>query len=213
MTKIAWNETGSRVYEYGIDRGVVYISDRPGIPWAGLISVSESPEGGGTQPLFYDGVKYMDVWMTENYGASIDAYSMPPELNDCVGNEALIPGLYATNQSRERFGFSYRSLIGNDVQGQDFGYKLHLVYNATIINSSDSTKTLENSLSPVSKKFDIRTVPVVEPGFRPTSHFVLDSTQLGLFKMRAAERLLYGSENTNPRLPTITQLIAAINAA
>jgi hypothetical protein len=212
VSAIEWNKAGERLFEAGVDRGVLYPSVGPGVPWNGLTAVSENSSGGELQSLYYDGVKYLDVVSAEDFSADISAYSAPREFAASDGQKALSPGLYVTQQSRKTFGFCYRTLIGNDLVGTEYGYKLHLVYNCTAAPSGRSNVTIGQDISPGTRSWSVSTVPPPASTFRPTAHLVLDSTQIDPYSMQQIEGMLYGHEGSDPYLPTVAEIVAALDS-
>lgn len=217
MSRIEWNKPGERFFEAGVNQGVLYPRVGPGVPWNGLVSVSESTSGGDLESLYYDGVKYLDVVAGEDFQAVLEAYSAPREFDASDGQKALSPGLFVTQQPRKTFGLSYRTLIGNDLVGQDYGYKLHIVYNCTASPSGRTNKTLAGNIAPDTRTWTINTVPPPASTFKPTAHIVLDSTLIDPFAMQQVEMLLYGRDADDersallPYLPTVAQLVATLD--
>lgn len=209
--RIEWNKPGERFFEAGVDQGVLYPRVGPGVPWNGLTSVSEESSGGDFESLYFDGVKYLDVVASENFRATIDAYSAPAEFGPSDGQKALSPGLFVTQQPRRPFGFSYRTLKGNDLVGAALGYKIHIVYNCTAGPSSKSNVTLGSSVTPGTRSWTVETVPPPASTFKPTAHIVLDSTLIDPFMMAQVEGLLYGHDNGQPYLPTVAEIVAALD--
>jgi len=215
MTKLLWDQVGTRLVEAGVDRGVLYPRTKIGVSWSGLVSVDESPLGGETTPIYLDGVKYLDVVASEDYKATIAAFSAPEDFNPCDGNVSLAPGLIATQQPRARFGFSYRTLIGNDTDGMAYGYKLHLVYNCIASPTSRANKTLSTTADPTDLSWEINSVPPQATGYKPTAHFVVDSTKADPTALANLETLLYGNDladdlEINAQLPTQETVIATL---
>lgn len=208
--RLVWNPVGERFFETGCDRGVLYPRLGSGVPWNGLISVNESPAGGDLEPLYIDGVKYMDVLSGEDFAASLEAFAAPPEFGPCDGVKAIAPGLFATQQPRETFGLSYRTLIGNDLEGIDHGYKLHLVYGCTAAPSAVNNQTVSDSPSPSTRQWDIHTVPQPADTYKPTAHFVIDSTRLDPFVLANLESYLYGRDDLDPVLPPQFEVIGIL---
>lgn len=207
MARLTWNDVGERFFETGVDRGVLYIDDEIGVPWTGLISVSESPSGGEPRPLYYDGIKYSNLASAEEFEATLEAFSSPPEFYPCEGRVAIQNGLFATQQPRKQFGLSYRTLIGNDVLSTSAGYKIHLVYNA-LASPGDKTYTTisADKTDAATFSWSITTLPPILTGLRPTAHFVVDSRYTPVDLLAEFEDLLYGSAAGDPYLPT-TQFI------
>lgn len=210
MTKLVWNAAGERLYETGVDRGVLYPRQVPGVAWNGLVAVNETVLGGEAQPFYFDGIKYLDFVAAEDFQATIEAYSAPEEFAGCDGTKVLSPGLLATQQPRYPFGLCYRTLIGNDLVGQDYGYKLHLVYNATAIPAGVQHQTQDDGSSVTTRSWTINTVPPMATTYKPTAHFIIDSTKVDSGKLQTLENLLYGTNSTNPQLPTQETVIATL---
>lgn len=205
MAKLVWDDIGQKEYEAGVDHGVLYPVSAEGtypqgVVWNGLITVSESPEGGDENAFYADNIKYGVLRGNEDFGGSIEAYMSPKEFDACDGSATLTTGVIATGQTRKGFGLCYRTLIGNDVQGLDYGYKLHLVYGASCSPSEKSRETINESPDASSLSWDFTTtpVPISATGFKPTSHLVVDSTlfktEAEKAKLAALERALYGCE-------------------
>ncbi len=206
MTRLAWANIGERTFETGVDRGVLYIRDLPGIAWSGLTSVKESSSGGDTKANYIDGVKYGDRRKREEFEATIEAYTYPDEFNACNGVIMLGNGLYATQQRRKPFGFSYRTLVGNDVEGVEHAYKIHLVYNARTQPAGQDHSTMGGSIEPFMFSWKITTkAPLFD--FQPTAHFVIDSRDTPAELMARIEDLLYGTHDIAPKLPTVGELL------
>lgn len=206
MPRVIWNTVGERVFEAGVDRGVLFIDDEVGVPWNGLISITESPDGADITPYYYDGIKYLDRIGSDEFNATIVAYTYPDEFAQCEGQSLISNGLFATYQSRKSFGLIYRTQIGNDVSGIDYGYKIHIVYNATATVSDRDNNTLGDSIDPFNFSWEIVTKPPTFTGYIPTSHFVIDSRDVPSELLTIIENVLYGSDILTSRLPTITEL-------
>lgn len=204
--RLNWGTIGERYFETGVDRGVVYV-DGKGVPWNGLVSVSESPTGGEASPFYIDGVKYSNNQMSEEFEATIEAYTYPDEFSLCDGTASISNGLFATQQKKKSFGLCYRTLVGNDVDGLEHAYKLHLVYNARVSPTQRSNGTIGESVDPDNFSWSITTTPVKPRGMRPTAHFVIDSRDMSLHLRNRIEDVLYGTDETEPRLPSIAEVI------
>lgn len=211
MSRVEWNLPGERFFEAGVDRGVLYPRVGPGVPWNGLVSVSESTSGGDLESLYYDGVKYRDIISGEDFSAQLDAFSAPAEFAAADGTRMLSPGLFVTQQPRQTFGLCYRTLIGNDLVGTEHGYKLHLVYNCTASPSGRNNQTIGAQVTPTPRSWSINTVPPPASTFKPTAHIVLDSTLIDPFAMQQVESALYGHDNGAAYLPTVSQIIAILD--
>lgn len=207
MSRISWNAPGERFFETGVDRGVLYVDLNAGVPWTGLISVSESPSGGEARPYYQDGIKYLNLSSKEEFEATINAFTAPKEFAPCDGVSALQNGLFATQQPRKAFSLSYRTMIGNDVDGQEHGYKIHLVYNALAGPSERSNNTLGDNVDPNSLSWQITTLPPSLSGLKPTAHFVIDSRYTPAGLLKAIEDILYGSDAADPRMPLASELV------
>lgn len=213
MSRIEWNKPGERFFEAGVDQGVLYPRVGPGVPWNSLVSVSENTSGGDLESLYFDGNKYLDIVSSEDFQAVVEAYTAPPEFDASDGRKALSPGLFVTQQPRKAFGLSYRTLLGNDLVGENYGYKIHIVYNCTASPSPRSSKTLAGTMTPETRSWTVNTVPPAASTFKPTSHVVVDSTKVNPYLMEELETVLYGRDATSelaevlPTLPTIAEII------
>lgn len=203
---IVWDATGKRLFETGVDRGVLYpISEGGvydnGVAWNGLSSISESPSGAEPTAVWADNIKYVNLMSAEEFGATIEAYTYPDEFALCDGSAELTPGVMIGQQARKIFGLCYRTMIGNDVDGNDHGYKLHIIYGAQASPSEKSYTTINDSPEAISFSWELTTTPVNVKDAKPTSYLVIDSTKSDPTKLEALEKILYGSSETAPRLP------------
>lgn len=205
MTRVVWDKTGTRLFQTGIDRGVLYVGN-VGVPWNGLVSVTESPTGGDATPTFLDGQKVLNVPGGESFAATIEAYGIPIEFAPCAGWSMIASGLFATEQPKTTFGFSYRTLIGNDGEGTSLGYKVHIVFNALAKNSDFSRETITEKPSVKTHSWDITTVPLPIAGRRATAHIVFDSRLVPGANLAKIEGILYGTDTTDPSLPDSTTM-------
>lgn len=209
MPRITWDQVGERFYETGVDHGVLFpfktvggvTAYQKGVAWNGLTNVNENPSGAESTPLYADNIKYLNLMSNEEFGATIEAYTYPDEFYECDGSAALIPGVYIHQQKRTLFGFTYRTKIGNDVEGADLGYKLHLVYNAQASPSSKSYGTINDSPEAITLSWEVTTTPIDVAGYKPTAHLEVDSRKFTAEQMAALEDVLYGNEINDPRLP------------
>lgn len=213
MTKLHWDGVGEKRYETGVDHGVLYIPNGSGVyddgvAWNGLQSVTESPSGAEPNAQYADNLKYLNLTSAEEFGATIEAFTYPDEFNEFDGSASPVPGVRIGQQSRKSFGLSYRTKIGNDVEGDDLGYKLHLVYGATASPSEKAYSTVNDSPEPITFSWEIATVPVQVPGFKPTSIITIDSTEVDAGDLQDLEDFLYGTAGTDPSLPTPAAIIA-----
>lgn len=214
--KIVWDQDGQKLYETGVDRGVLYVCEDgvygAGTAWNGLINVNEAPSGGEPSPLYADNKKYLELVSNEDFGFTIEAYMSPEEFDVCDGSLEIAPGVYAGQQNRKSFGFSYRTLIGNDTEGTEYGYKIHIVYGAKAKPSSRDNATVNDSPEAMTLSWECSTTPVDVPGGKPTAHLVIDSTKTDAGKIAALEALLYG-DSEDAKLPSIAEIIELMSAA
>jgi len=199
--RMIWHEDGKRFFETGVDRGVFYPRGAIGVPWDGLIAVKEENTGGEVTPYYFDGVKYHDFVAGEDFQATVDAFAAPAEFAAYDGMKAIVPGLYATNQRRRTFDFSYRTLIGNDLDYENHAYYLHLVYNVTAVSSTKEHSSIAKAPSPAARSWTFHTVPVITYGNKPTAHLIIDSREMDPFLLADLENRLYGSATFDPHLP------------
>ena len=206
MAKIKWDETGKRLYETGVEQGVLYPQDETGnypkgVAWNGLISVTESPSGAEATPLYADNTKYLELTSNEEFGATIEAYTYPDEFEACDGSGKLAEGVTVGQQPRKPFGLCYKTVIGNDVKNNDHGYKLHLIYGAKAAPSEKAYNTINDSPEAITLSWEITTTPVNVSGFKPTAHLEIDSTAVDKDKLTQLEAMLYGDDETEAKLP------------
>lgn len=209
MTRATWDDAGLRRFHTGVDHGMLYTGDEIplAVPWSGLASVTEASVGSDPSPYYLDGQKILNLATGENFAGTIEAFSSPDEFAPCAGRSRLSTGLFATDQPRQKFGFSYRTLIGNDVKGIDFAYKIHIVYNATAQVSNFVHTTLTNDPSPKTNTWSFTTFPTEVVGFKPTSHVVFDTRFVDAYIIAKLEGILYGDDDSDPRMPTTEELI------
>lgn len=211
MSRIVWDKTGERYYETGVKMGVLYPIQEggvynKGVAWNGLTAVTESPSGAEATPLYADDIKYLNLISNEEFGCTIEAYTYPDEFAECDGSAALAAGVMIGQQKRKIFGLSYRTAFGNDVDGTDYGYKLHLVYGCLAAPSEKAYSTINDSPEAITFSWEVSTTPVSVSGFKPTSQITIDSTKVQAEKLAALEEILYGKdagdgEAAEPRLP------------
>jgi hypothetical protein len=211
MARLIWDAVGERLYYTGLDQGVLYMPSVAGVPWSGLISVEENPSGGGPRPFYIDGVKYLNISAAEEFEATINAYTYPDEFAECDGTVAVRPGMMVTQQPRKEFGLSYRTLVGNDVDGNDHAYKIHIIYNALAAPSPWVNKTIDNSVAPSTFAWDISTRPPLTEGYKRSSHVILDSRELQPEHLSIIEDILYGNELEASRLPDFDELVEILD--
>lgn len=212
MSKLAWDVVGERLYETGVDRGVLYPQDSTGaypkgVAWNGLSAVTESPSGAEATAIYADNIKYLNLMSAEELGGTIEAYMYPDEFAQCDGSAALATGVMIGQQPRKAFGLSYRTIIGNDVANNDYGYKLHLVYGALASPSEKNYATVNDSPEATTLSWEFTTTPISVDGFKPTASITIDSTKVNADKLKALEDILYGSESEEARLPLPAEII------
>lgn len=219
MARLEFDKTGERLYETGVDHGVLYpLLDSgtygTGVVWNGLTAVTESPSGADKSPQYADNIKYLELIGTEEYGLTIECYTTPPEFDKCDGTLELVPGVSAGQQKRETFGFSYRTRIGNDIKNDSYGYKLHLVYGCLASPSEKSHSTVNDSPEAATMSYEVGTTPInINEQYRPTSHLVIDSTKVDAAKLKELEDKLYGTESTEATLPLPLEVMEMLKAA
>lgn len=206
MSKIVWDAIGEHTFETGVRNGVLYLKDAQGaystgVAWNGLTSVSESPEGAEATDLYADDIKYLTLMSAENFKATIEAYTYPVEFEECDGSATIANGVVIGQQSRKPFGLCYRTAIGNDTDGNEHGYKLHIVYGCQASPSEKQYSTINDSPEAITFSWEVNTTPVNVTGKKPTATLIIDSTKADKAKLTALEAILYGSESTEPRLP------------
>lgn len=208
MAKLTWGATGERRYETGVDQGVLYLGGEV-FPWSGLTAVNQNPSGGEPTPYYIDGFKYLNLASAEEFEATLEAFSAPSAFGICDGTVSIRNGLFVTQQPRVPFDFSYRSLIGNDVDGQDHGYKIHLIYGALAAPTVQTNQTLSDSPTPNTFSWKITTLPplTIGHGYKPTAHFVVDSTLTPSALLTTLESSIYGSVSSFPRLVSAQELL------
>lgn len=213
MAPLTWDQVGEKVYETGVDHGVLYIPDQAGVynagfAWNGLTTVTESPSGAEPNPQYADNIKYLNLISAEEFGGTIEAYTYPEEFGQCDGTALPSPGVALGQQGRKMFGLSYRTKIGNDVDGLDFGYKLHLLYGCQAAPSEKAYATINDSPEAISFSWEITTTPVPVSGHKPTALIVVDSSVVDAADLTALEDLLYGKAATEAALPTPDAVLA-----
>lgn len=218
MSKIVWDKTGERYYETGVKNGVLYLQTNGvynnGVAWNGLTAVTESPSGAEATALYADDMKYLNLYSAEEFGATIEAYTYPDEFGECDGSKELVEGVTIGQQTRKAFGLCYRTVIGNDTDGEAHGYKLHIIYGAMASPSEKAYATINDSPEAITFSWEVTTTPVNVTGAKPTASVVIDSTKADPTKLAALEVILYGKDPTTqdgndgvaPRLPLPDEL-------
>lgn len=211
--KLVWDAVGSHRFETGVDHGVLYIPDVSGsyvngVAWNGLVSVTESPSGAEPNAQYADNMKYLNLYSAEEFGATIEAYTYPDEFAQFDGVSVPTPGVMVGQQRRRSFGLSYRTRVGNDLEGDELGYKIHLVYGAMASPSEKAYNTVNDTPEAIAFSWELSTTPVAVTGMRPTSILVIDSTKVNADALAALEDILYGTEGVDPALPSPDSVIA-----
>jgi hypothetical protein len=217
MSKLVWDKTGERYYETGVKQGVLYPQAAggtypKGVAWNGLTAVTESPSGAEATALYADDIKYLNLTSVEEFGATIEAYTYPDEFAACDGSASLADGVSIGQQKRTPFGLCYKTTLGNDVDGNDYGYKLHIIYGAMAAPSEKAYATINDSPEAITFSWEVTTTPVSVNGFKPTASITIDSTKADKTKLTALEDVLYGTESEEARLP-LPDEIATMMAA
>lgn len=199
MSKIVWDETGKRYYETGVRQGVLYPQSSDGtyplgVAWNGVTAVTESPSGAEASPLYADDIKYLNLMSAEEFAATVEAYTYPDEFAECDGSAELTVGVAIGQQKRKAFGLCYRSALGNDVEGEDFGYKLHIIYGCMAAPSEKPYSTINNDPEAITFSWELSTTPVNVKGYKPTASLSIDSTKVDKKKLEELEKILYGSD-------------------
>ena len=216
MTKLNWDVQGERYYETGVSKGVLYTFKEgkysKGVAWNGLTAVTESPSGAEPTPLYADNIKYLNLLSNEEFAATVEAYTYPDEFAECDGSAELAAGVSVGQQKRIPFGMSYVTKVGNDTDGQDYGYKIHLIYGALAKPSQKNYATINDNPEAITFSWELSTTPVAVPNLKPTACITIDSKKVGSDKLKKIEDKLYGTESEEATLPTPTELAALIAA-
>ena len=206
MPKLVWNNPGTRYFESGLDRGVLYVPYGPSVPWNGLLGVEQTFDEENEETLYFDGVKYGDISGTGDFSATLRAYTYPDEFLEFEGIQEVEDGLLIDNQIPKRFHLSYRSSVGSDLDS-DLGYKIHILYNLTATSSQKNYQSRSSDLELVEFEWLITGVPSEVPGYQPSSHIILDSRYMNGFLLDTIEEILYGNENTDSKLPSLSWIV------
>ena len=220
MSKLVWDKTGERYYETGVKNGVLYIPTEgvysKGVAWNGLTAVTESPSGAEATALYADDMKYLSLYSAEEFGATIEAYTYPDEFAQCDGSAELAKGVSIGQQTRKTFGLCYRTTVGNDTDGNDYGYKLHMIYGCMASPSEKAYATINDSPDAITFSWEVTTTPVSVAGFKPTASITIDSTKADPTKLAALEDILYGKDGepgSEARLPLPDEIKTLMSAA
>lgn len=217
MSKLVWDQMGERLYETGVSHGVLYPQEGgaypKGVAWNGLTAVTESPSGAEPNPLYADNIKYLTLMSAEEFSATIEAYTYPDEFAQCDGSAELAEGVSIGQQKRKAFGLCYRTVLGNDTDSNDYGYKLHLIYGALAAPSEKAYATVSDSPEAITLSWEVSTTPVSVAGFKPTSIITIDSTKVNKSKLAELEAKLYGDVSSEATLPLPDEIAAIFKAA
>lgn len=219
MAKLVWDKTGERFYETGVKNGVLYVYDTAkkaygtGVAWNGLTAVTESPSGAEATALYADDIKYLNLLSTEEFGATIEAYTYPDEFAECDGSATLSEGVFIGQQKRKTFGMAYKTTLGNDTDGNDYAYKLHIIYGALAAPSEKAYATINNSPEAITFSWEVTTTPVEVTGHKPTASITIDSTKADKTKLEALEKKLFGDAETEPTLPMPDEIATLFSTA
>lgn len=216
MSKLVWDNTGERLYETGVKNGVLYVQAAgaypKGVAWNGLTAVTESPSGAEATALYADDIKYLNLMSNEEFGATIEAYTYPDEFMECDGSASLVDGVFIGQQKRKTFGLCYRTVLGNDTENNDYGYKLHMIYGCLAAPSEKAYASINDSPEAITFSWEVTTTPVAVEGFKPTACVTIDSTKADETKLKALEAILYGSETEEARLPLPDEIAELMSA-
>lgn len=218
MSKLVWDQSGKRLYETGVDHGVLYPIQTggvysKGVAWNGLTAVTESPSGADVNDIYADNMKYLGLVGAEKFGATVEAYTYPDEFAECDGSVELVKGATIGQQNRKVFGMVYRTVIGNDIDGNEHGYKLHLIYGATAAPSEKAYNTINEDPEAITFSWELSTTPVNVTGHKPTASLTIDSTKADPTKLAELEKILFGDTETEPRLPLPDEIAQLLNVA
>lgn len=217
MAALTWDEVGERFFETGVDHGVLYIPETSGVDagkytngvaWNGLVTVNETPTGAEASPQYADNIKYVNLYSPEEFGATIEAFTYPDEFAPYDGLATPYEGVTVGQQTRRQFGLSYRTRVGNDLEGDSLGFKIHLVYGCTATPSEKSYSTVNDSPEPITFSWELTTTPVAVTGHRPTSLIVVDSTKVSEANMNSLLEIIHGNETDDPELPLPDEVLA-----
>lgn len=217
MSKLVWDQVGERLYETGVKMGVLYPQDAAGhyplgVAWNGLTAVTESPSGAEANPLYADDIKYLNLTSAEEFGATIEAYTYPDEFASCDGSAEIADGVVVGQQKRSPFGLCYRTVLGNDTEEGDYGYKIHIIYGAIAAPSEKGYSSVNDSPEAITFSWEVSTTPVDVPGCKPTASLVIDSTKVDAVKLAAFEKIIYGDAEDAARLPLPAEIITLFAA-
>lgn len=213
--KLVWDKTGERFYETGVKNCALYVQDSTGaypkgVAWNGITAITESPSGAEASPIYADDIKYLNLISAEEFGATIEAYTYPDEFAQCDGSAEIATGITIGQQVRKAFGIAYKTTLGNDIEGNELGYKLHIIYGCKAAPSEKAYATINDSPEAITFSWEISTTPVNIEGFKPTANITIDSTKIEADKLAALEAVLFGSNDKEARLPLPDEIITII---
>ena len=219
MPRLQWDKTSERLYETGVKNAVLYPIDSAtgtypkGVAWNGITAITESPSGAESNPIYADDIKYLDLRSVEELGATIEAYTYPVEFYPCDGTASIATGVIVGQQTRKMFALCYRTTLGNDTENNDYGYKLHILYNCTAAPSEKAYQTINDSPEAITFSWEVTTNPIDIPGFKKSAAITIDSTKVDPIKLAALEDILYGTENSDARCPLPAEVISIFSEA
>lgn len=215
MAKLVWDQTGERLYETGVQKGVLQPSGGDAVAWNGLTAVNVTPSGAEATALYADDIKYLNLMSAEEVGATIEAYMYPDEFAECNGEKSPVEGVYFGQQTRKKFDFCWRTTVGNDELGNDFGYKIHILYNCLAAPSEKAYSSINDSPEAMTLSWEVTTTPVAvsTAGYKPTAYICIDSTKVDATKLAALEKIIYGDDASGtPKIPTPEEIVTALSA-
>ena len=217
MARLIWDEVGQRFFETGVKNGVLYVQNNDGsyangVVWNGLTAITESPSGAEETPLYADDVKYLTLRSAEEFGATIEAFTYPEEFEQCDGSAQIAAGITVGQQARRAFGLCYRTAVGNDIQGQEFSYKLHIIYGCTVAPSEKSYSTINDNPEAITFSWELSTVPVPVDGFKPTASLIIDASKVDAGKLQLLENALFGDAENEATLLLPNQIMELMKA-
>ena len=216
MAKLIWDKVGERFYETGVSNCALYVYDDAaqdfgaGVAWNGITSITETPSGAEANPIYADNIKYLSLLSAEEFGASIEAYTYPEEFEECDGSAAIAPGVMVGQQARKKFCIAYKTIKGNDIQNDAYGYKLHLIYNCNAAPSERAYSTINDSPEAIAFSWEISTTPVAVTGHKPTSILTIDSAKVDAGKLASVEEALFGGDSTEAKILMPDEVLAML---
>ena len=216
MAKLIWDKVGERFYETGVSNCALYVYNDTaqdfgaGVAWNGITSITETPSGAEANPIYADNIKYLSLLSAEEFGASIEAYTYPEEFEECDGSAAITPGVMVGQQARKKFCIAYKTIKGNDIQNDAYGYKLHLIYNCNAAPSERAYSTINDSPEAIAFSWEISTTPVAVTGHKPTSILTIDSAKVDAVKLASVEEALFGGDSTEAKILMPDEVLAML---